>query len=348
MGRKKRNIQWKFRRMHFDSHRYWQISYTEKYPDGTEKDYRTFVRSKSYKQAKKILQMRLEEDEPNIKLKAIQGFMFHSDYRNDAGKKLGLKEWDQIRSSAFPNSSNTIFKFHVPRPEWKSNRFNATNYDQLKSIGFKKGEENWSTIHRKGKTLPFELRKGKIWTGHEWKDWDKHEMEKAKKRVISALILHDNNRTAAAQELGMHRNRLYKLMNRIVGVDWDTEYPIIRKAPPLIPKEQRSLLQKKAMAKRMANGEIPFGSLTEDQKRRKRENINKAFRRKREARLNDFIPKAKKALVACGNSRSKAADQLGIKRSYFSKMMIQTSDQVNWAEEFPNPYINKRCLQKKK
>ena len=66
MGRKKRNIQWKFRRMHFDSHRYWQISYTEKYPDGTEKDYRTFVRSKSYKQAKKILQMRLEEDEPCV------------------------------------------------------------------------------------------------------------------------------------------------------------------------------------------------------------------------------------------------------------------------------------------
>ena len=61
-------------------------------------------------------------------------------------KTLGLKEWEQIKNSAFPNSSNTVFKFHVPRPDWKSNRFNATNYEQLKGIGFKKGKDNWSML----------------------------------------------------------------------------------------------------------------------------------------------------------------------------------------------------------
>lgn len=345
-GRKKHNIQTKARKKHFDFHQYWNISYTERYVDGTEKDFKTFVRAKSYSLAKEILTRRLKEDDPNIKLKAIQGFMFHNNYKSDTGKKLGLKEWEQIKNSAFPNSSNTVFKFHVPRPDWKTNRFNATDYDQLKNIGFKKGDENWSTIHRKGKTLPFELRKGKIWVGHEWRDWDKHEMEEAKKRVISALILHGNNRSAAADELGMHRNKLYKLMSRIVGVDWEKEYPIIRKAPPPIPREQRSALQKEAMRKRMADGEIPFGNLTEEQKLRKRNNINATFRRKREERLNDFIPKAKEALTACNNSRGKAARMLGLKPSYFSKMMIQTKDRVDWVNEFPNNFAIGRELKK--
>jgi DNA-binding protein Fis len=341
-GRKKHNIQTKARRKHFDFHQYWNISYTERYSDGTEKDFKTFIRAKSYALAKDVLKRRIKEDDPSIKLKAIQGFMFHNNYKSDTGKTLGIEEWEQIKNSAFPNSSNTVFKFHVPRPDWKSNRFNATNHEHLKTIGFKKGDENWSTIHRKGKSLPYELREGKIWVGHEWREWDKHEMEDTKKRIISALILHGNNRTAAAKDLGINRNSLYKLMRRITGVDWNKEYPIVRLAPPIIPTEQRSAIQKKVMAKKMESGYIPFSHLTEEQEAKKRLSIKETFRKKREKKLNEFIPLAKKALSECENSRSKAADMMGIKRSYFSKMMRQTKHIVNWSKDFPNNYLNNR------
>ena len=339
-GRKKLNIQTKARRKHFSFHQYWNISYTERYVDGSEKDFKTFIRAKSYVLAKDVLTRRLKEDDPNIKLKAIQGFMFHNDYKSDTGKTLGLKEWEQIKNSAFPNSSNTVFKFHVPRPDWKSNRFNATNYEQLKGIGFKKGKDNWSTIHRKGKSLPYELRQGKIWVGHEWRDWDKHEMEEVKKRIISALILHNNNRSKAAVELGLNRNSLYKLMSRITGVNWGEEYPITRPTPPRVPTKQRSATQRRVMNEKMEGGYIPFSDLTEEQESRKRRNIKETFRKKREKRLNEFIPLAKKALSECGNSRSKAADMIGIKRSHFSKMMAQTKHVVNWSKDFPSNYLN--------
>ncbi len=337
-GRKKYNIQTKARRTHFDFHQYWNISYTERYSDGSEKDFKTFIRAKSYSLAKNLLKRRLKEDDPKIKIKAIQGFMFHKDYKSDTGKKLGLKEWDQIKNSAFPNSSNTVFKFHIPRPDWKSNRFNATNHEHLKTIGFKKGDQNWSTIHRKGKSLPLELRQGKIWVGYEWREWDKHEMQEVKKRLISALVLHNNNRSNAAKELGMGRNTLYKLMNRITGIDWDKEYPITRPAPPRVPTEQRSKTQKRVMRERMAKGEVPFGNLSKEQESRKRRNAKETFKRRREERLNNFIPLAKEALSKSNNLRGEAADIMGIKRSYFSKMLSQTRDRVDWDKEFPNNF----------
>lgn len=341
-GRKKLNIQTKARRQHFNFHQYWNISYTERYIDGTEKDFKTFIRAKSYALAKDVLTRRLKEDDPDIKLKAVQGFMFHNNYKSDTGKTLGIEEWEQIKNSAFPNSSNTIFKFNVPRPDWKSNRFNSTDHEHLKTIGFKKGKDNWSTIHRKGKSLAYELREGKVWVGYEWRDWDKHEMEDVKKRVISALILHNNNRSKAAKELGMNRNSLYKLMSRIVGVDWNEEYPIVRLPPPRVSKEQRSATQKRVMAEKMKTGYIPFSNLTEEQKIKKSKNLKATWEKRRIKKLNEFIPLAKKALANCNNSRSKAANMIGIKKGLFSKMMAQTKHLVNWSKDFPNNYLNNR------
>ena len=167
-------------------------------------------------------------------------------------------------------------------------------------------------------------------------------MEEVKKRIISALILHNNNRSKTAVELGLNRNSLYKLMSRITGVNWGEEYPITRPSPPRVPTEQRSATQKRVMNEKMESGYIPFSDLTEEQESRKRRNIKETFRKKREKRLNEFIPLAKKALSECDNSRSKAADMIGIKRSHFSKMMAQTKHVVNWSKDFPSNYLNNR------
>ena len=341
-GRKPRGLQAKFRRETFSTHQYWNITYTERYSHGEEKDFRIFIRAKSYKSAKQILLLRLQEDDPKIKLKAVMGFMFHKDYKSDNGKRLGLKEWQQIRDAAFPNVSNTLFKLFLPRPEWKSNRFNATDVEHLKTIGFKTGDENWSKIHRKGKTLPIHEREGKIWVGHEWVEWDKGDMERTKNRIISALILHNNVRKKAAKELGIDRNPLYRIMSRVKGIDWSKEYPCEKNKPPRVPREQRSATQKRVMKERMAQGHVPFSHLTEEQKQKKYEAMCAAFKNKREKFTNEFVPKAKEALSLNNNSRKLAADHLGMKRPLFSKWLNKTKHIVNWSKEYPNSYIKNK------
>ena len=343
-GRKPKSIQAKFRAKTFQFHQYWNISYTEKYKNGEEKDFKTFIRAKSFSSAKKILKLRLEEEDPFIKIKAIQGFMFHKDYKSDNGKKLGLEEWNQIRTAAFPNTSNVIFKHFMPRPDWKSNRFNATDHEHLKTIGFQKGPNNWSTLNRKGKSLAMELRQGKMWTGSEWVDWDKEDMNRIKNAIISALIKHDNIRLRAAKELGMNRNCLYKVMSRIVGVDWKKDYPPPRLAPPRVPKEQRSATQKRVMQEMMANGHKPFSNLTEDQKAKRLKNMLAAKKKKTQKRLDYYVPKMKESLDACGNSRKLAAEHLGLKIAHFRKLIHETQHIVDWAKEYPTPY--NKCKKK--
>ena len=337
-GRKPKSLQAKFRAKTFQFHQYWNIGYTERYKNGEEQDFKTFIRAKSFASAKKILKLRLEEEDPSIKIKAVQGFMFHKDYKSDNGKKLGLQEWSQIRTAAFPNTSNFLFKHSIPRPQWKSNRFNATNHEHLKTIGFKKGPNNWSTLNRKGKTLAIELRQGKMWTGSKWVDWDKEDMNRVKNAIVSALIKHNNVRLRAAKELGMNRNCLYKIMSRIVGVDWNKEYPTVKPSPPRVSKEQRSATQKKVMQKMMANGHKPFSNLTEEQKSKRFNNMLEAKRKKTKKRLDYYIPKMKESLDACGNSRKLAAEYLGLKDAHFRKLIRETKHLVNWAREYPTPY----------
>lgn len=332
---KKKYSQAQFRKKVFDFHQYWQLSYTEKYPDGSEKDFKTIIRAKSYYGAKQLLKSRTRESNPDIKLKSIQGFMFHADYKSQHGQRLTLKRWQEIQHSAFPNPSNTLFKHHVPRPEWKTNRFNATNYEHIKTIGFAKGSENWSSIHRKGKSLAPELRAGKIWTGGGWVDWDKSDMDRVKGNIISALVKHDNNRSRAAEEMGIHRNYLYKLMNRITGVNWKEEFPVERKAPPPIPTHVRSEISKKVMKKKMDEGYVPFANSNEAKRIR---NMKASFKKNKEKSHFKFVKKAMKALSECNGSRKDAAKLIGMNVNYFMKLMTQTKHLVNWQEAFPSKY----------
>lgn len=343
-GRRKKPCQTVFRKTEYSFDQYWNIAYTEVHKDGSEKDFKTFLKANSYKNAKNILKMKLLEE--GVKIKSLQGFMFHADYKGSGNKKLTIKNWQQIKSASYPNENDHLFKHFVERPEGYSNRYNKTNYNHLKKIGFKKGPQSYSTLHRKGKHLPIEKRIGKRWTGAEWVEWDKKEMALTKARIVEALISCNHSRKKAAAYLNMGRTQLYKLMKRISGLEWwNEQYPIIeRSSPPRVSKEERSATQKRVMKEMMEKGHKPFGNLTEEQQQKKINNIRKAKKNQAKKRIDYWLPKVKRALKESGNVRSDAAKMLKITPALLKKIMYQTKNIVNWQEEYPSPFysLNKK------
>lgn len=333
---KRSNIQAKFRRQSFNDPQYWNLNYTERDPKGSEIDYKVFIKAKSYEEAKHFLKKRLQEQDPPCKAKAIQGFMFHSGYRNASNVKLGIKEWEQIRSASFPNANNLLYKLEVPRDPKKTNRFNTTDYDHMKTIGFKKGKDNWSSIHRKGIILPVEKRGGMIYSG-KWVKWDKDVMSSTRKSLIHALTMCDGNRTRAAKYLKVSRHKFYSLLEKFSEIDWAKDYPVIRGAPPRIPTAQRSAMTKKQMQKRMAAGFSPF-NLSPESEAKRVDNMKKTIKDKKEKRWQERIPKVKDALDRHSNCRVKAAAYLGMQPPTLRKFMRATKHLVNWAEEYPSPF----------
>ena len=332
-----KNSQYKYRRTSFSFYQYWIFYYTEHYKNGSEKDFVTFIKAKSYELAKNILSQKVEEDNPGAKTKSVQGYMLHKNYKNTrSGRHFSMSDWAKVKDSSFPNLSNFLFKKETERPEGFSNRLNKTNLNHLKKIGFKKGKENWSTANRKGLFLPLDQRRGKKWNGDKWVKWCPEEMKKTKSEIINALILEGGNRKNAAKHLNIGRNTLYKLMLRCEEKAWwDKHYPPVKPVPPRVPREQRSATQKKVMKKRMENGEIPFASLTKEQRQAKIANSARTKREKSEKKYNDLIPKMKEALLASNNSRTKAANLMGIKVSTFRKYIQKTKHKIDWASTYP-------------
>jgi len=338
--KKSKSIQKIFRNKVFNVDQYWNINYTEHYFDGSEKDFKTFIRAKSYDFAKLILIKKLKEEGLVKKIKSVHGFMFHGNYKLHMNRRLTFENWDQIKKASFPNYNNVLFKKEMPRDEGKSNRFNYTNYELLSTIGFKKGKDNWSHINRKGIYLPIEERKGMIYKG-KWIKWDKEEMEKTKQQIIEAFKLLKNNRKKTAEYLKVGRNTLYKMMTRIEPLDWwNKEYPYVRIPPPRVSKQQRSSTQKKVMKKRMSEGEIPFSFMTEEDHKIRIENIKKAKKEKRKKFYSEIIPKIKETLPKFKNSRKKTAEFLGLKQSHFDKILVRSKKiyNINWSNEFPTKY----------
>lgn len=344
MDKRKKNIQYQARRKVFQFHQYWNLNYTEKYPDGSEKDFKTFIKAKSYDLAKEMLLKRLKEDDDKIKIKAVQGFLFHKKYSSAQKRRLSLKEWEQIRKAAFPNQLNLLFKLEIERDPSKSNRFNSTNYELLKTIGFKSGKDNWSTKNIKGKTLPLYQRSHMVFKG-KWVPWDKESRKQTFNQIVDALIKCNNVRQKAAKYLNISRHKFYKLMERFPEMDWNKEYPTPKpfsnsKKPS---REVMSKAGKKAMQKRMASGEKPFQLTKEQEAKRKanREKHNEKLRAEREVRLKKQVKLVREALSKNDNKRNKAADFLGWKINYLNKIMRITKHLVNWSTEYPNNHIRK-------
>jgi len=339
-GRKATTCQKKFRKTLFPYHQYWIVYFTEKYSDNSEKDFVTFIKAKSYDLAKSILKRRVLEQDKSIKLKSVLGYLLHSNYKNTyTGDKLSLKDWDNVKKSAFPNINNFLFKKEITRPEGYTCRFNKVDRDQVKKVGFKKGAENWSTKNRKGKFKKLHERKGLRWNGYDWVKWDKEEMNHTKHKIIHALITNNNNRKLAAESLNIGRGTLYKLMARCETKDWwNSNYPIEKRIPPRVSKEQRSATQKRVMAERMASGIKPFSCSSKEIEEKRLSNLRASKAKERDEYRKSLIPKIKKALSENNNIRTAAARSLGVKRGTLKAWMLRTKEWVNWSEEYPSNY----------
>lgn len=342
---KSKNPQANFRRTKFPYNQHWKLQYTEMYEDDSEKDFLCFIKAKSYDIAKDILVRKSIEVNPSVKIKAIQGFMFHKDFKFKSGHKLEVNMWSYIKSASFPNISNTLFKKEIPRDSSKSNRFNTTDINHIKKIGFKKGKDNWAYRNRKGVVLPLEDRKGMIYRG-KWVKWDKDEIKRTKHSIISALISHDNNRTRAAESLGIRRNALHKIMSRIPDIDWSKEYPPPKpfsNRKPLTAKQilARSKIQTKIMKDRAKKGIKPFSHLTKADHRKRFENTQKTLKKRIELRVKEWVPKIKSALELNSNIRRHAAKSMGISTCCLNKWMRKTSHVVDWPKEYPSPFYKK-------
>ena len=79
----------------------------------------------------------MKEDDPNIKIKNIRGWMFHKDYTFDKSSNkeenlITIKDWEDIRNCCFPNENNFLFKLHLqyitPQEIFKRNREKIENF----------------------------------------------------------------------------------------------------------------------------------------------------------------------------------------------------------------------------
>lgn len=232
MRRKRKNLQKKFRNTTFGFHQYWHIQYIEYYKDGSYKGFITIIKAKSLDLAKLILKQKVNEDNEGTKVKFHRLNMFHDKYVSKRLGKLDVSKWENIRNASFPNISNILFKKHMPCIDEcvKKNKANFKIQKEFKNssnkLGFKKGKLNWSTLHRSKEALPEDQRKGKVWNGGRWVEWNPDDMEKTKNSIINALIVNNNVRTKAAKYLKMNRGHLAKIMSRIPNIDWNKEYPI--------------------------------------------------------------------------------------------------------------------------
>jgi hypothetical protein len=346
--RKKTTNQKEFRKQRFPFAQYWNLNYTEKYRDGSESDFKVFIKAKSYVIAKEILRIKLKEDDASIKIKSLQGFMFHKDYAMDErGKGIGVRGWEQIRTASFPNENNVLFKLKVPRKKGYTNRFNKSgsdNLDHIKSIGFKKGDGNWSKLHKKGEVLAEADRANKIYRGH-WIDWDPDLRKAEKDRLISALVKSSNNRSRAAEILKIGRNTLYAMFKKFPEIDFNKEYPAPKPVAPRNSAKQSRANGKKGLKTILASGRKPFGgkSFSPEANIKRGEALKNYFAKKRKRREEIMEPLLREALSRSPeHSRVKAAKLLEMPISSFRKQMYNLRNKVNWSEEYPTKYSNEK------
>lgn len=218
--RKPQTKQKKLRKEKFSHDEYWNVHYTEVLEDKSERDYKTIIKANSAALAKLILQKKVKNDFPKHRVKSIQLFMLTStSLINDL--RLTIQDWECIRNAAFPNPADFLFKYHNPRPEGYSNRFNTmkgvNNKNQFRA-GFSP-----NTYVPPESEKPYWIFDGK------WKKWDPKERELLKKKLQLALSMHKNSRQDAAKFLGMTRKRFYYLINKkFVEVDWEKDFPPTR------------------------------------------------------------------------------------------------------------------------
>lgn len=196
---------------------YWSIHYTEVYSDRTERDYKLIIKARSSILAKKILQKKVKEDNARHKVKSFTCNLLQINSTID-NLKLTLKDWEHIKTCSFPNSANILFKYLKARPKGYTSRFGPQKSPSR--FYFQEHHPKFETYSPPEKDKPYMIYDGK------WKPWPKKEREALRDKIKLALSFCGNNRTEAAEHVGVSPRYLRKLMQtKFVEVDWAKDFP---------------------------------------------------------------------------------------------------------------------------
>lgn len=332
-GKRPKSNQYKFRRTTFPFHQYWNISYTERFSNLEEQDFSVFIKAKSYDLAKKILREKVAEDNPGNKAIAIQGYMFHKDYKTMNARKLTFQKWELIRSASFPNIHNILYKHRKPRAKGKLTRWHYPS-SHLSPYCYKKGHLSF-TANKFKKII---VKSGKLLVSDEWVEQKSFDFTAIKKAIIDALIANNNMRTESAVQLGIDRSVLNKWMKRIKDVNWQKEYPPQKQIPPILSREDRLKMQAQSKCKHKKYGATSLPRCLEVEEKRLL-NSRIAQAKKADAYRRSLVPKIADALSVSNNVRAQAAKYLGVNPSTFKGWLARTKYLVDWANEYPsNPF----------
>lgn len=206
----------KARKTKYQFDQYWAMHYTEIFPNTKERDYKVIIKARSSEFAKSILKKKVKEDNSKSKITNLQIYMLKPKSALN-NLRLTIEDWKHVHQASFPNVSNILFKYLMPRPAGWKTRTNSKK--PINPCLFKKGNQN-----RKN-NLTFEQKAYLKWDG-VWKPWPTSERNALKEKIILALKMHGNNRSHASKYLKINQRHLYKLMKeKFIEVDWAKEFP---------------------------------------------------------------------------------------------------------------------------
>ena len=343
------------RKTKFSHNQYWCVSYTECYKVGGERDFKTFIKARSADLARKILVLRLKEDDLFLKVRTVTVSMIHDCWQvAELRKKLSVKQWESIRNVSFPNDWNRLFKFEKKRIDGQLNRYNvqSTTLTKEHQDKLQKASRELAEKYLKGSFKPIcpELMKicstDKYCKGSSQRrgyaninNKDQREMELAYVKKI--MKKYHGNRNLAADSIGISRHRIRRVLKRFPEVDWDKEFPLTytraRSRNSMDCPESRAKLS--ATLRRIGHKPPSNGKGTKYYPKWKK-SVDAHWKAKRVKLYSDHKKHITAALREYGHKRKETAESLKISEGHLSRLMSRfAAEDESFKKEFWTPDI---------
>ena len=229
--RKKRSIQKRLRKEKFSHNQYWVLHYTECYKDKSERDFKVFLKARSAKLALEILDLKLLKNPYFVKRKSSHIYIVHKNYNRGVIGRDGIKFWNAVRTTAFPNEFNKLFKIEKKRIKGQVGRSNWS-----KPRNYKKSKEEIRQLVKEGRKYTKEKNQnwyiavskyGKSKANHLGRV-NYNDSKNAKKEleaISKAMKEAGGNVSHASDLLGISHRTLSVRLGFFKDINWKKKYP---------------------------------------------------------------------------------------------------------------------------
>jgi len=328
--KKRKNIQFKSSRKKFAHNQYWVLHYTECYKDKSERDFKVFLKAKSAKLALEILDLKLSENKNFSKRKASHIYILHKKYGKHSVGSSRIVFWDAVRSTAFPNEFDKLFKIEKKRFEGQIGRRNWSppkNYkksDEEIRVFIEAGRE-----HNRNKTKNWFSALSKYGKSHSDRRGrtNYNDSEVAKKELESILFVMDGTKGNVNHAKDILRISHRSLMNRMIffeEIDWKKRYPNPPSRDPVYDPDKLEMGKIKALETRKKNGNLMPSNLKDPKVRKKMLETRKKNNKIRLAlRLEKLKPKLEESLKRNNHLLKSVAKEFGVAVNTLRRTMNQ-------------------------